>query len=274
MGLEAFMLQPTSQRKSFPMEWLEGRITKRSVDAAEAPGTRAAIPELAYKADKLDLSSARERILELALQHQHSGSHFKNLKAELSVSYAISRGFRQQLEAEMETNGKISAELKHEIEENEKLNAANEKLNAAIKHEYKDNEKLNSALRHEIEENRRLNAANEKLNAAVKHGCKDNEKLNAALRHEREENERLNAALKFALLENAKLLELTRSLREQADGLDGLRAVLEIIADEIKPKTRRRRLLAPTNTDKVVCEQTDQAERTGVPNVIEKLDTD
>src|SRR6478752_2956982 len=186
MGLEAFMLQPTSQRKSFSMEWLEGRITKRSVDAAEAPGTRAAIPELAYKADKLDLSSARERILELALQHQHSGSHFKNLKAELSVSYAISRGFRQQLEAEMETNGK----------------------------------------------------------------------LNAALRHEREENERLNAALKFALLENAKLLELTRSLREQADGLDGLRAVLEIIADEIKPKTRRRRLLAPTNTDKVVCEQT------------------
>src|SRR6476646_6375715 len=207
MGLEAFMLQPTSQLKSFSMEWLEGRITKRSVDAAEAPGTRAAIPELAYKADKLDLSSARERILELALQHQHSGSHFKNLKAELSVSYAISRGFRQQLEAEMETNGKISAELKHEIEENEKLNAANEKLNAA-------------------------------------------------LRHEREENERLNAALKFALLENAKLLELTRSLREQADGLDGLRAVLEIIVDEIKPKTRRRRLLAPTNTDKVVCEQT------------------
>jgi hypothetical protein len=194
------------------------RDALRSVDAAEAP---AAIPELAYKADKLDLSSARERILELALQHQHSGSHFKNLKAELSVSYAISRGFRQQLEAEMETNGKISAELKHEIEENEKLNAANEKLNAAIKHEYKDNEKLNSALR-----------------------------------HEREENERLNAALKFALLENAKLLELTRSLREQADGLDGLRAVLEIIADEIKPKTRRRRLLAPTNTDKVVCEQT------------------
>ena len=28
------------------------------------------------------------------------------------------------------------------------------------------------------------------------------------------------------------------------------------------------------STDKVVCEQTDQAERTGVPNVIEKLDTD
>jgi hypothetical protein len=231
------------------MEWLEGRITKRSVDAAEAPETRAAITELAYKADKLDLSSARERILELALQHQHSGSHVKNLKAELSVSYAINRGFRQQLEAEMEANGKISAELKHEIEENERLNAANEKLNASVKYECKDNEKLNAALRHEREENGRLNAANEKLNAAVKHGCKDNEKLNAALRHEREENERLNAALKFALLENANLLELTRSLREQADGLDGLRAVLEIIADEIKPKTRRRRcLLAPTNT--------------------------
>ena len=28
------------------------------------------------------------------------------------------------------------------------------------------------------------------------------------------------------------------------------------------------------STDKVVCEQTDQAERAGVPNVIEKLDTD
>jgi len=167
------------------MEWLEGRITKRSLDAAEAPETRAAITELACKADKLDLSSARERILELALQHQHSGSHVKYLEAELSVSYAINRGFRQQLEAEMEANGKISAELKHEIEENERLNAANEKLNAAVKRECKENEKLNTSLRHEIEENRRLNAA-------VKHGCKDNEKLNAALRHEIEENERHN----------------------------------------------------------------------------------
>ena len=63
------------------MEWLEGRITKRSLDAAEAPETRAAITELACKADKLDLSSARERILELALQHQHSGSHVKNRQA-------------------------------------------------------------------------------------------------------------------------------------------------------------------------------------------------
>ena len=195
------------------MEWLEGRITKRSIEAAELPETRATITKLAYKADKLNLSSARERILELALQHQHSSAHVDNLKAELSVSYAINRGFRQQLEAEMEANGKLSAELKHEIEENEKLNAANENLNTA-----------------------------------VKHASKDNEKLNAALRHEREENGRLNAALKFALLENAKLLELTRSLREQADGLDGLRAVLEIIADEIKPKTRRRRIPAPTNT--------------------------
>ena len=195
------------------MEWLEGRITKRSIEAAEVPETRAAITKLAYKADKLNLSSARERILELALQHQHSSSHVENLKAELSVSYAINRGFRQQLEAEMEANGKLSAELKHEIEENERINAANENLNAVVKHERNDNQKLN-----------------------------------ATLRHEREENGRLNAALKFALLENAKLLELTRSLREQADGLDGLRAVLEIIADEIKPKARRRLLLAPTNT--------------------------
>ena len=195
------------------MEWLEGRITKRSIEAAEVPETRATITKLAYKADRLNLSSARERILELALQHQHSSAHVDNLKAELSVSYAINRGFRQQLEAEMEANEKLNAALSHEREENEKLNAANEKLNSAIKHE-----------------------------------CKDNEQLNAALRHEREENGRLNAALKLALLENAKLLELTRSLREQADGLDGLRAVLEIIADEIKPKARRRRLLAPTNT--------------------------
>jgi hypothetical protein len=195
------------------MEWLEGRITKRSVNAAEAPETRDAITELAYRADKLDLSSARERILELALKHQHSGSHVENLKAELSVSYAINRGFRQQLEAEVEANGKLSAELKHEMEENERLNAENEKLNAAVKHE-----------------------------------CKNNEKLNATLRHEREENERLNAALKCTLLENANLIELTRSLRAQADGLDGLRAVLEVIADEINAKKRRRRLLAPNNT--------------------------
>ena len=195
------------------MQWLEGRITKRPIEAPEVPETRAAITKLPYKADRLILSSARERILELALQHQHSSSHVDNLKAELSVSYAINRGFQQQLEAEMEANGKLSAELKHEIENNEKINAANEKLNAA-----------------------------------VKHAGKDNEKLSAALKHEREENGRLNAALKFALLENAKLQELTRSLRDQADGLDALGAVLEIIADEIKPKARRRRLLAPTNT--------------------------
>lgn len=50
------------------MEWVEGHITKRSVDAARSPETRHAITELAYKADKLDLSSARERILELALK--------------------------------------------------------------------------------------------------------------------------------------------------------------------------------------------------------------
>ena len=79
------------------------------------------------------------------------------------------------------------------------------------------------------------------LMQTLRHEREENERLNAA-------NEKLNAALKFALLENAKLNELTRSLREQSDGLDGLRAVLEIIANEIKPKTRRRRLVAPTNT--------------------------
>ena len=138
------------------MEWLEGRIAKRSIEAAEVPETRAAITKLAYQADRRILSSARERILELALQHQHSSSHVDNLKAELSVSYAINRGFRQQLEAEMKANGKLSAKLKHEIEENnEKLNAANEKLNAAVKHAGKDNEELNAALSREREENGR-----------------------------------------------------------------------------------------------------------------------
>jgi DNA-binding transcriptional regulator GbsR (MarR family) len=192
------------------MEWVEGRITKRSVDAAEAPETRHAITELAYTgADKVHLPSAREKILELmyeieALKRQHSGSHVENLQAELSVSYATNRGFQQQWEDEIEEN---------------------EKLNAALKHEMEENEKLSTALNHEKQEN-------EKLNAALKHDREDNEKLSTALNHEKQENEKLNAALKFALLENDNLIELTRSLREQADGLDGLRAILEIIVDQ------------------------------------------
>jgi chromosome segregation ATPase len=187
------------------MEWVEGRITKRSVDAGETPETRHSITELAYTgANKLDLSSARQKILELmyeieALKRQHSGSYVENLKAELSVSYATNRGFRQQWEDEREENEKLNAELKHEREENEKLNAE-------LKDEREENEKLNSALK----------------------------KLNSALKHEKEENEKLNAALEFALLENDNLIELTRSVREQADGLDGLRAILEIIADELE----------------------------------------
>ena len=194
------MLDPDFAVQEFPMEWFEGRLTKRSVVAAEASKTPDAIVD-----DKLDPSLVRESMLELALKHQHSAPNVDNLKAELSVSFAINRGFRQQLEAEMEANGRLSAELKHEIAENKKLNAEIEKLNAAIKHERKDNEKLN-----------------------------------ATLTHEREENERLNAALKFTLRENTNLIELTRSLRERADGLDGLRAVLEIIADEINAKKGRR----------------------------------
>ena len=71
-----------------------------------------------------------------------------------------------------------------------------------------------------------------KNNAALKHEREENEKLSTALNHEEQENEKLNAALRFALLENDNLIELTRSLREQADGLDGLRAILEIIADQ------------------------------------------
>jgi hypothetical protein len=192
------------------MEWVEERITKRSVDAAEAPETRHAITELAYTgADKPELSSAREKILELmyeieALKRQHSGSYVENLQAELSVSYATNRGFRQQWDDEREENEKLNAKLEHEMEDNEKLNAD-------LKHRRQENEKLNAELKHEREENK---------------------KLNVDLNHEKEENEKLNAALKFALLENDNLIELTRSLREQADGLDGLRAILEIIVDQ------------------------------------------
>jgi hypothetical protein len=260
------------------MEWAEGRLTKRSEDSVEAPETPDAIIELAYTgADKLELASAREKILELmyeieALKREPSGSNVERLKAELSVSYATNRGFRQQWEDERKEwedekkeneklnaalKEKLNAVLKHERVEN--ANAAlkheenereeNEKLNAALKHEREENEKLNAALKHEREENEKLkrereenaNAAlkdvrEENANAALKHereenGREENEKLNAALKHGREENEKLNAALKVALLENDNLIELTRSLREQADGL---RAIVEIIADHFE----------------------------------------
>ena len=138
-----------------------------------------------------------------ALRREHSGSYVERLKSELSVSYATNRGFKQRWEDEREEN---------------------EKLNAALRHAREENEKLNAALRHEKEEN-------EKLNAALRHAWEDNEKLNAALRHEKEGNEKLNAGLKSALLENDNLIELTRSLREQADGL---RAILEIIANRLQ----------------------------------------
>ena len=78
-----------------------------------------------------------------------------------------------------------------------------------------------------MERNKKLEVENDRLSTAVVH----TEKLNALLGHEREENDRLNVALECARLENANLVELTRSLREQADGLDGLRAVLEVIAE-------------------------------------------
>jgi chromosome segregation ATPase len=205
------------------MEWTEGRITRRSVDAAKAPETRDVITEPAYTgADKLELSSAREKILELmyeieALRREHSGSYVERLRSELSVSYATNRGFKQRWEDEREENEKLNAALRHAREENEKLNTG-------LKHEREENEKLNAALRHAREEN-------EKLNARLKHEREENEKLNAALRHAREENEKLSARLKFALLENDNLIELTRSLREQADGL---RAILEIIANRLE----------------------------------------
>ena len=173
------------------MEWSEGRLTKNPVDAREVPAERHTITET-FIADKPVLPSARERILELAPAHQQSGSRFANLRAELSVCYAAVRGVRHELEAEIEANGKLSAELKNEVERNKKLEVENDRLSTAVVH---------------------------------------TEKLNALLGHEREENDRLNVALECARLENANLVELTRSLREQADGLDGLRAVLEVIAE-------------------------------------------
>ena len=201
------------------MEWFEGRITKRSADASEAPEARDAITIRTYTgADEVDLSSAHEKILELmyeieALKRQHSGSYVESLQAELSVSYATNRGFRQQCKKEREDNEKLNAEIKRVMEDNEKLNAEIKKLNSELKYEIEQNEQQNALVKHEIEQN-------QQLNAALKLGI--------------EENEKLNAALKFALLENDNLSELTRSLREQADGLDGLPATLEIIADQLE----------------------------------------
>jgi septal ring factor EnvC (AmiA/AmiB activator) len=189
MALEATLFTIYLQARD-PMEWIDGRITKRSVDAG-APETRNAITNLSYiGADKLELTCAREKILDLmyeieALRREHSGSFIERLKAELSASYATNQGFRQQWEDERE------------------------RLNAALEHEREENETLDAALEHEREENK---------------------KLGAGLEHEREENEKLNAVLKFALLENEDLTELTRSLKEQANGL---RAILGTIADRL-----------------------------------------
>jgi septal ring factor EnvC (AmiA/AmiB activator) len=185
------------------VEWVEGRITKRSVDAGKAPQTTDAITELAYiEVDKLELTSAREKIFELiyeieALKREHSGSYVERLKSELSASYVTNRGFLQQLEEEREEF---------------------EKLNAGLKHEKEQNEKVNAALKREREEN---------------------DKMNAALKREREESEKLSAELRFALLENDNLIGLTRSLRERADAS---RAILEVMADWLERASCPRRL--------------------------------
>ena len=150
-----------------PIEWVDGRITKRSADAAKAPEIRGAITDLACtRSDQLEPSSPREKILELmneieALKRERSSPYLERLKTELSVSYATNRGFRQKWEAEKEENAT----------------------------------------------------------------------LNAALKHEREENAKLNAALKLARIENDDLIELTRSLKERADGL---REILKVVADHLE----------------------------------------
>jgi chromosome segregation ATPase len=205
------------------MEWAEGRITKRCVDVAKAPESAHPTVGQAYsRADELELASAREKILELkyeieALRGELSDSHVERLKAELSVAYAANRGVRRKLEDEMEENARLNAGLKYEKEENEKLNAG-------LRHERQENEKLNAGLRHERQEN-------QKLNAELKREREETEKLNAGLKQEREGTEELNAGLRLALLANGSLVEQSRSLREQADGL---RAVLEIVADRLE----------------------------------------
>ena len=80
------------------MEWTEGRITRRSVDAAKAPETRNVITELAYTgADKLELSSAREQILDLmyeieALRREQSRAHLSCGAPRLAAAVRPRRG--------------------------------------------------------------------------------------------------------------------------------------------------------------------------------------
>ena len=69
------------------------------------------------------------------------------------------------------------------------------------------------------------------------------------MKREREEKEKLDAGLKLALLANGNLIELSRSLREQADGF---RAILEIIADRLERWPRPLRLPKPTDGDDVL----------------------
>jgi chromosome segregation ATPase len=205
------------------MEWTEGRISKRSVDSAKAPEPANATTKQSYAGvDELELASAREKILQLkheveALKAVLSLSSVERLKAELSVCYATNRGVRRQLEDEMEENGRLSAELRLERE-------ANEKVNARLTSEKQENEKLNTELKHVSQEN-------EKLVAELKREREENEKLIAELNCEKEHHESLDAELKLAVLANGNLLELSRSLTGQADGL---RAILGIVADRLE----------------------------------------
>jgi DNA repair exonuclease SbcCD ATPase subunit len=222
----------------------KSHITKGSLDAPEGREIWGEMPELAHTpVDEPEFASAREKILEQKYEIEElkaalSGSYVERLKAELSASYATHGEFGRQLEEEREKNEKLNAQLKNEREENENLRAGlknerkeNENLCAGLK---KENENLGAGLKNEREENEKLNAElkneredNENLNAELENEREESGRLNAELKNEREENEKLDAELKIATLKNGKLIDLSRSQREQADQLG---QVLEVVA--------------------------------------------
>jgi septal ring factor EnvC (AmiA/AmiB activator) len=151
--------------------------------------------EQAYsRTDELELASAREKILELKYE-------IEALRGELSDSHV------ERLKAELSVSY-----------------AANRGVRRKLEDEMEENARLNAGLRYERQEN-------EKLNAELKREREETEKLNAGLKQEREGTEKLDAGLSLALLANGSLVEQSRSLREQADGL---RAILEIVADRLE----------------------------------------
>jgi predicted ATP-grasp superfamily ATP-dependent carboligase len=74
---------------------------------------------------------------------------------------------------------------------------------------------------------RNLGSYVERLKAELSASYATNREFGRQLQEEKEKNEKLNAELKIAMLENGKLVELSRSQKEQADQLG---QILEAIA--------------------------------------------